>query len=160
MIEGSILIGSAAAKGIAPSVIPIHPIISAAFPDSCSATVNLFFPMNVASASPNGGVHTAVATAAIRVGLVGIIATAKKNAVLFIGPPISKAIIAPNIIPSTILELSCIPESHVSNVFIISAIGSPTNRSIIIPDMNVPTNGIINIGITELITLGTFICFR
>jgi len=39
-------------------------------------------------------------------------------------------------------------------------IGSPINKSINIPTTNVPTKGIIKIGITELITFGTFIFLR
>ena len=65
MIEGITLKGSAAAKGIAPSVIKDTPRTAAALPASLSSFVNLFFAMNVAKAIPNGGVMPAAITAAM-----------------------------------------------------------------------------------------------
>ncbi|CSI82004.1 Uncharacterised protein [Vibrio cholerae] len=67
-MEGSTRIGSFAANGIAPSEIPIEPMIAAALPASCSCLVNFFLNRNVASAMPRGGVQIAMPTPPISHG--------------------------------------------------------------------------------------------
>src|SRR5699024_1179477 len=63
--DGITLNGSAAANGIAPSVIKDIPNTNAAFPASLSSLVNLFLAIKVAIPIPNGGVIPAAITAAI-----------------------------------------------------------------------------------------------
>ena len=67
-IAGKTLIGSAAAKGIAPSLIPINPIIAAAFPASFSSFVYFLGDKKVAKAIPRGGVQIAIPTPPINQG--------------------------------------------------------------------------------------------
>ena len=57
--------GSAAAKGIAPSVIKHAPIIRFATPDCRSFSLNLSRKANTASANANGGTIPPAMTAAI-----------------------------------------------------------------------------------------------
>jgi len=65
MIEGMTRSGSAAAKGIAPSVMKEAPKTQAALPDSFSNSVNFFLNRMVAKARPSGGVMPAAMTAAM-----------------------------------------------------------------------------------------------
>ncbi|VEB51616.1 Uncharacterised protein [Salmonella enterica subsp. enterica] len=62
-MDGITRSGSAAAKGIAPSVTPTQPMTSAALPASRSSTEKFLRPISVASPSPSGG--TQMLTAAI-----------------------------------------------------------------------------------------------
>ena len=61
-------------------------------------------------------------------------AAPKKNAVLLIGPPMSKAIIAPRSAPSMTALPPLKDASHAPRNFIRSAIGGPMTLSIITPD--------------------------
>ena len=65
MIDGITRSGSAAANGIAPSVMNEAPSSQAAAPFSRSASVNSFGRSTVASASASGGVIPAAITAAM-----------------------------------------------------------------------------------------------
>ncbi len=61
IIHGMTRSGSAAAKGIAPSVIPIIPIATAAMPASFSSSLQSLRWIIVATPRPSGGVQIAAA---------------------------------------------------------------------------------------------------
>ena len=65
MIDGMTRSGSAAANGIAPSVMKEAPSSQAALPDWRSGCVNSLARTTVARASPSGGTMPAAMTAAM-----------------------------------------------------------------------------------------------
>ena len=110
MIAGITRNGSAAANGIAPSVMKDARAAQPALPFSCSAYVEELGRTTVASASASGGTMPASMTAAmifssgesLAAPAAPTPAAAKLYATLFSGPPMSKAIIRPRITPRMI----------------------------------------------------------
>ena len=147
MIEGSTRKGSAAAKGMAPSVMPMTPMARAARPDSRSRSFQSFGASSVASPRPRGGMQMAAAQAPMTAGLPSrIMATPKKNAVLFTGPPMSKAIMAPRKAPSR----TWLPPPRVrrdeASPFISSLMGAPSRKDISPPTISEDRTGMIRMG--------------
>ena len=109
MIDGMTRSGSAAANGMAPSVMNDAPSSQAALPFSRSGTVNRPGRTTVARARAIGGTMPASMTAAmilssgasVAVAAAPRPAVAKAYATLFSGPPMSKAIIRPRMTPRT-----------------------------------------------------------
>lgn len=131
-----------AAKGIAPSDIPINPNTKAEIPRLRSSSVKNFLPKTTeASPQPNGAIGIAVATAPIISGSVGINVLAVTKAILLIGPPISNPIMAPNKKPIAILAGGCVP--HQANPAATQSIPQPR-----IP-LNPNKNGNTNIDVTQ-----------
>src|SRR5699024_2215337 len=101
IMEGITRSGSAAAKGIAPSVMNESPITRFVGPDERSTGVNLFLNTTVASAIASGGTIPPIMAAVIGSGFPAVsVAILNAYAALLIGPPISIAIIPPRIAPS------------------------------------------------------------
>lgn len=98
--------GSAAANGIAPSLMKDAPRTQAARPFSRSVLLNSLLRTVVASAMASGGTMPAAITAAITLRLPGVGSarppTAKAYATLLSGPPMSKHIIRPSTMPRMI----------------------------------------------------------
>ncbi len=98
MIDGMTRSGSAAANGMAPSVMNDAPSSQAAAPFSRSASVNSLGRSAVASAMASGGVMPAAMTAAMIFSCGASVAAseaarpavAKVYATLLTGPPMSK----------------------------------------------------------------------
>ena len=102
MNEGINTLGSLAANGIAPSVIPKNPIIPAEVALTVSISSHDAMLKNLAipavKASTIGGTETATAAAPLTIGLyISPVrnSTAVAIAILFTGPPRSNEIIAP-----------------------------------------------------------------
>src|SRR5699024_583117 len=139
-----------------PNIYMLHD----AFPTSDSPLLNVRLLINVATPKPKEGVHTATATIPITAYLPSAInAEPNKNATLFTGPPISKAIIAPTINAKIIIFVPCILFNQVVNPSKILAIGAPIKKLKINPTINEEMIGIIMIGIIVAIAIGTLIFF-
>src|SRR5699024_5671041 len=116
--ENKTLIGSATAKGIAPSVIKDNPSIHADFPASLCSLLYLCLPITVEdNAIAKGGTIPEIIVAAITVltsPLPKFVneATPKKYAAFPTGPAKSIAIIAPIIIPNKTELIPVSPSSQ------------------------------------------------
>ena len=164
MIDGITRSGSAAANGMAPSVMNEAPIAQAALPFSRSGTVNSPGRTTVARASASGGTMPASMTAAITLSSGASVAVAaaprpvvaKAYAVLLSGPPMSKAIIRPRITPRMIAEPPCRLLRPSLSASIRPPSGLPRTTTMTKPLISVASSGITSTGIRPRIQVGTF----
>ncbi|CAM5574347.1 hypothetical protein SAURM35S_03071 [Streptomyces aurantiogriseus] len=144
--------GSAAANGIAPSLMKEAPSTQAALPFSRSAVVNSFLRRVVASAMPSGGTMPAAMTAAMTfmaesLGSATVMpAVAKVYATLLTGPPRSKHIIRPSRTPSTMALVPDSPSSQSVMASWASAMGLPMTTNIRNPTTIEEIRGITTTG--------------
>lgn len=156
--------GSAAANGMAPSLMNDAPSSHAALPFSRSTGVNRSRASRVdANAIASGGTIPAAITAAMMRYGVGFSAepaaspaTAKAYATLLMGPPRSKHIMRPRITPTR--TMPDVPARSVSHTFSASmrvAMGRPRKR-IMRPDATIEaTSGMITTGMRPRSQRGT-----
>ncbi len=132
----------------------------AARPDSRCSSVQLARLSIVARPRPSGGVQIAAAHAPMMAKFCcWIIAAPKKNAALFTGPPMSKAIIAPSTIARMIRDPLCRPSRKWPMPTMTEAIGM-FNASINNPTGSAERIGMTMIGMTGRRTDGTWSFFR
>ena len=151
MLAGMTCRGFAAANGIAPSVIPKKPMNRAAIPASCSGLLKYLRRSSVAIPIPSGGTAMAAATIPIGAGLPAAIrALPNRNAVLFTGPPMSKATIAPRSTPRSSTLPPSRPLRKLVRLAKTHAMGWPRTRMKAPPTMIVVRIGITRIGMIGL----------
>ena len=137
-----------------------RPKSHADLPFSCSAGVNRFLRTKVATDSAMGGTMPAAMTVAMifrdASSPVDSPAVANRYAALLTGPPRSKHIIKPRMMPSTMAEEPDIPFSPSCMAVMSASSGRPSNRYMDRPTTRDVSSGIITTGINEPIMRGTF----
>ena len=141
IIGGMTRIGSAAANGIAPSVMKEAPITQLACPARRSAGVNSLPRTAVASARASGGVMPAAITAAIGPKPPGEARYGEGVGRLVHRTPMSKAIMQPRMMPSRIEFAPSRLPSQFSSPVVRAAMGWPRTVIISAPTTRHPTSG-------------------
>ncbi len=151
IMEGMTRSGSDAANGIAPSEMKDAPRSQEDLPFSRSAGVNRRERTVVASARASGGTMPAAMTAAMIFmedsSPVDSPAVAKRYAALFTGPPRSKHIMSPRMMPSSTAEDPDIVVSQFCSPVIAASRGRPSTRYIAAAVTNVARSGMTTTGI-------------